>query len=115
MDFSEALLECKAGKKISNSHWPSGMYVVLQEGYPDGIPINGNTAQATGLPKGTVARFRPYLMLRAVDGAFVPYVATQSDLLSEVWGIEGDLGRCTCGDPMAIDIRHYTDKPCHLI
>jgi hypothetical protein len=63
------------------------MFIVLQKGYPDGIPINRNTAEATGLPEGDLRVFRPYIMLHCVDGSFVPYVATQSDLLTEMWEV----------------------------
>lgn len=85
MDFSEMLKALKNGRRMTNLHWEPGMFIVLQQGYPDGIPINQNTADATGLPKGTLKRFRPYIMLHTGDSSFVPYVATQSDLLSEVW------------------------------
>jgi hypothetical protein len=84
MDFSDALRACKAGKKIARAGWNGdGMFVVYQRGYPDGIPINSNTALATGIAEGTVRRFRPYLMMHTADGSFVPWVASQSDLLEE--------------------------------
>lgn len=85
MNFELALTRLKRGRKIRNQQWDPGMYIVLQAGYPDGIPINKNTAKATGIPEGTVVKFRPYIMLHTIDGSFVPYVATQIDLLSEVW------------------------------
>lgn len=84
--FSRALDVLKAGGSVSRSGWNGkGMYVVLQKGYPDGIAINANTAEATGLPEGTVCSFLPYLMLCTADGTFVPWVAYQSDLLAEDW------------------------------
>lgn len=61
------------------------MFVVYQKGYPDGIAINANTAQATGLPEGTVCMFRPYLMLKTPDDSFVPWVISQEDALAEDW------------------------------
>ena len=61
------------------------MYIVLQPGYPDGIGINANTAEATGIPQGTVCVFRPYLMMFTADGEFVPWVASQTDLLASDW------------------------------
>lgn len=86
MNFGAALELLKAGARVAREGWNGrGMYVVHQKGYPDGIPINSNTAQATGLPEGTVCNFRPYLMMRTVDGEFVPWVASQSDLLAEDW------------------------------
>ena len=86
MNFSDALTACKEGAHISRLGWNGhGQWVTLQKGYPDGIAINANTAQATGLDEGTIGYFRPYLMFRTVDGDFVPWVASQSDLLAHDW------------------------------
>lgn len=86
MDFSTALLKCKAGDKIARSGWNGkGMFVVHQAGYPDGIPINKNTAQATGIAEGTMCKFLPYLMFRTAQGDFVPWLASQTDILAHDW------------------------------
>lgn len=86
MDFSTALDDLKNGMRLAREGWnAAGQFVVLQKGYPDGIQINANTAEATGIPEGTVCRFRPYLMLRTADGSFVPWAPTVSDVLAEDW------------------------------
>lgn len=86
MDFGQALDALKTGSKVTREGWNGkGMFVVHQKGYPDGVPLNRNTAEATGLAEGTVCAFRPYLMMRTVDGDFVPWVASQTDLLAEDW------------------------------
>jgi hypothetical protein len=86
MDFSDALIVCKAGSKIARAGWNGkNMYVVHQKGYPDGIAINGNTADATGLPEGTVCKFLPYLMFFTATGEFVPWLASQTDILADDW------------------------------
>lgn len=86
MNFSDALYEVKTGKRIARTGWNGqGMFVVYQKGYPNGIAINQNTAEATGIPQGTVCAFRPYLMMKSVDDEFVPWVASQSDLLATDW------------------------------
>jgi hypothetical protein len=86
LDFSQALVEVRLGKKIWRRGWHGqGQFVVYQKGYPDGIAINANTAQATGIPEGTVMRFRPYLMFKTQEGDFVPWVASQTDLLAMDW------------------------------
>lgn len=88
IDFSDALRECRGGARIQREGWNGkNMYVVFQPGYPDGIKINENTAKATGLPVGTMCNFRPYLMMRTADGGFVPWVASQSDLLADDWRV----------------------------
>jgi len=86
MDFGDALKMLKAGGKCARDGWnAAGQYVVYQPGYPDGIGINANTAKATGLPQGTVKRFRPYLMLHTAQSGFVPWAPTVSDVLAEDW------------------------------
>jgi hypothetical protein len=76
----------KAGGRVTRAGWNGkGMYLAYQAGYPAGIPINANTARATGLPEGTVCRFLPYIMMRTADGSFVPWLASQTDLLSDDW------------------------------
>ncbi len=86
MDFSLALTELKNGSRITRTGWNGpGMFVVLQPGYPDGIAINANTSRVLGVPEGVVRVFRPYLTLCAVDGSFVPWVPSVSDVLAEDW------------------------------
>lgn len=88
MDFGEALHALKAGKRVTRVTWNApGQYVAHQKGYPDGIAINANTAEATGIPQGTVCRFRPYLMLKTAQDDFVPWTPTQSDVLAEDWEV----------------------------
>lgn len=86
LSFSTALVFVKEGKKIARSGWNGkGMWLAYQKGYPDGIAINQNTADATGLPLGTVCRFSPYLMMKTADNSFVPWLASQTDILAEDW------------------------------
>lgn len=88
MNFSEALVHLKDGLRIARHGWNGkGMWIVLQKAYPDGIPINKNTAEATGIPEGTVCRFLPYLMMRTAQGDFVPWLASQTDILANDWEI----------------------------
>ena len=86
MDFGQALHAVKGGARIAREGWNGkGMWLAYQKAYPDGIPINRNTSEATGLPEGMVCRFLPYLMMRTADGAFVPWLASQTDILAEDW------------------------------
>lgn len=74
------------GAKVRREPWPVGQFVVRQKGYPDGIPINANTAEATGLAEGTLCRFLPYLMVYLPAAqAFVPWVAHHYDQLATDW------------------------------
>ena len=88
MNFSDALTALKNGEKVTRFGWNgAGMFVVYQKGYPAGIPINKNTAEATGIPEGTMRVFQPYLMMHTALGSFVPWVASQTDLLADDWSV----------------------------
>jgi len=89
-DFSEALQLLKHDftprVKVARTGWNGrNMWIAKQDGYPDGIAINENTAKATGLAVGTTVRFAPYLMLHSADGTMVPWLPSQTDLMAEDW------------------------------
>lgn len=88
MNFSHALEYVKQGLKLSRKGWKErGMFIVYQKGYPDGIPINRNTAEALGLPEKTIVKFLPYLLMKTAHNSCVPWVALQDDLLANDWQI----------------------------
>lgn len=98
MDFSGALLALKAGYHVTRAGWNApGMFVMFQAGYPDGIPINQNTAEATGLPQGTMCAVRPYLQLciGASTGRpeLVSWVPSISDVLASDWLVREQPGQ----------------------
>lgn len=70
--FEEALRALKQDGRVSRSGWNGrGMWLKLQR--PDG----------RGLSKMTL----PYIFMRTVDGKFVPWLASQTDLLASDWSI----------------------------
>jgi len=86
MKFGEAIEKAKQGYKIARQGWNGqGMYVVYRTGYPEGIPSNKNTADAIGIPEGSLFKVRPYLQMCCVDGSFQMWTASQSDILEEDW------------------------------
>jgi hypothetical protein len=86
MNFSEALSMVKSGSHIERAGWNGkGMFVFYQKAYPEGISANANTSQALGVPEGTTLKFLPYLMMRTADGSFVPWLASQTDILADDW------------------------------
>lgn len=88
MTFGLAIEAMKQGKKVARAGWNGkGMYVVYRTGYPEGIPANKNTADAIGIPEGTLFKVRPYLQMKCVDGSFQMWLASQSDILAEDWYI----------------------------
>ena len=85
--FEWALTQLRQGHRVCRNGWNGkGLWIFYQEGYPDGIPINANTAKATGIAQGTVCKFSPYLMIKSIDNSFVPWLASQTDLLCLDWG-----------------------------
>lgn len=88
MNFGEILEELKNGKRAERLGWNGkGLYVVLQKGYPNGIPINKNTSEATGIAEGTICIFSPYFMIKSIDNSFVPWLPSQTDILAEDWNL----------------------------
>lgn len=88
MNFGLAIEAAKKGAKITRRGWNGkGMWVVYRTGYPDGIPCNKNTAEAVGIPEGSLFKVRPYLQMKCVDGSFQMWLASQSDILADDWVI----------------------------
>ena len=88
MNFGLAIEAAKKGKKIAREGWNGkGMWVVYRTGYPDGIPCNKNTADAVGIPEGSLFKVCPYLQMKCVDGSFQMWLASQSDILADDWFI----------------------------
>lgn len=96
MNFGLAIEAAKKGAKITRRGWNGkGMWVVYRTGYPDGIPCNKNTADAVGIPEGSLFKVRPYLQMKCVDGSFQMWLASQSDILADDWEIVGQaVERC---------------------
>ena len=67
-NFGEALKRAKAGKKIARLGWNGkGMWIEIQR------------------PDGQSKMTLPYLFLNYPEGHTVPWLASQTDLLSEDW------------------------------
>ena len=83
MNFSEALQLLKDGKCVARIGWNGkGMYLYLVPGSEFEVsrpPLDQH------LPRGTKVKYLPHIDMRTVDGSFVPWLASQSDLLSKDW------------------------------
>lgn len=90
MTFGHALEAMKRGDKVARTSWNgNGMWAVIQKGYPNGIAINKNTAEATGFEEGSVMKFRPYFLLYTAQKDFAHWVPSGSDIIGEDWYIVG--------------------------
>jgi len=71
MNFEEALSRLKKKCRVSRAGWNGkGMYVQLQA------------------PDDHSRMSLPYLFMRTASGEFVPWVASQTDILADDWELE---------------------------
>jgi len=92
MDFSEALLELKAGKKVSRKGWNGkGMFVYFVRGSIIGKDSLRNECEkhvSPLVPDGTTVEICPHIDMKAADGSVViGWLASQTDMLAEDWGV----------------------------
>ncbi len=85
MNFGDAVIALKDGKKVTRTGWNGkGMFLFL---VPGSI-FNVNRPPLLGVyPEGTQINYRSHIDMKTVDGEVVPWVASQSDILSEDWQI----------------------------
>ena len=84
MNFGEALVALKNGKKVSRSGWNGkGMFLFLVPGSQFVV----NRAPLLGIyPEGTVVDYCPHIDMKTADEKVVPWLASQTDVLAEDWG-----------------------------
>lgn len=87
MDFSVALELIKKGRRLARAGWNGkGMFVFLVPGSVFAV----NRPPLLGIyPEGTVVTYHPHIDMRTADGFIVPWLASQSDLLSDDWELVG--------------------------
>lgn len=85
MNFSQALDEIKAGKKVSRSGWNGkNMFVFLVPG----SRFKVNRPPLLGIyPEGTEIDYHAHVDMRTATGQIVPWLVSQTDLLADDWGI----------------------------
>lgn len=100
MNFGEALRALKAGKRVCRSGWNGkGMWLVLvhpvQEAEildrsrpvphidPDG-PLYSACVERAGEPS---LGLLPWIGMKTADNNFVPWLASQTDILAEDWEV----------------------------
>lgn len=79
MDFGEALKVLRTGARVARAGWNGkGMWLVLvrPSGYPP-LEARGEWADPKPLP---------WIGMKTADHGFVPWLASQTDILAEDWG-----------------------------
>lgn len=86
MNFSDCLSLLKVGYRMTRKGWNgNGMFVVMQRGYPEGIPCNKQTAEAWGMNEGDLFKCNPYFQIKGADGSHSMWIPSVGDLLAEDW------------------------------
>lgn len=85
MTFSEALDAVKNGNRVAREGWNGkGMFIFLVPG----STFTVNRPPLMGIyPEGTVVNYHAHIDMKTADGTIVPWLASQSDLLSDDWNI----------------------------
>lgn len=87
MDFSEALHRVKTGHRITRSGWNGkDQWVAYSPGFDiEEYSVFSPAISRDLIRRGAMGHFLPYLMIRTVAGSFVPWLASQTDILAEDW------------------------------
>lgn len=101
MNFGQALEALKAGKRVAREGWNGkGMWLLLLvPGEPIGNEGVGHIGSVAEAPQrsvrvatavqfsGVLGTFRclPWIGMKTADDGFVPWLASQTDLLAEDW------------------------------
>jgi hypothetical protein len=91
MSFSGALAALKAGKKVCRAGWNGkGMFLFFNPGSE--VKVTEGRPLAASFPVGTECKMLPYIMMKtaALDLQFVPWLASQTDILADDWMIIGE-------------------------
>lgn len=85
MDFGDAIAALKEGKRVARAGWNGkGMFLFL---------VNSSTFTvnreplASILGEGTQATYHAHIDMKTADGKIVPWLASQTDVLAEDWGL----------------------------
>jgi len=83
MDFSQALVELKAGRRVARAGWNGkGMFVFLVPGST--FTVNREPLLSI-MGEGTQVRYCPHVDMKTADGSVVPWLASQTDIMAEDW------------------------------
>lgn len=83
MNFGHALAAVKAGRRVARAGWKGkGMFIFLVPG----STFKVNRPPLLGIyPEGTSVDYQSHIDMRTADGAIVPWLASQTDMLSSDW------------------------------
>lgn len=86
MNFGQAIEALKAGKRVARAGWNGkGMFLILVPGST--IPVSADRPLGKAIPSavGTTVQYLPHIDMWTAQGALVPWLASQTDVLAEDW------------------------------
>ena len=87
-DFGWALDQLRHGQRVCREGWNGkGMFLLLVPGSKGLTVDEGRPLAKAGLPVGTKFNYLPHIDLWTAQGDFVPWNASQADVLSDDWQI----------------------------
>lgn len=88
MTFGDAIAALKAGKRVARAGWNGkGMFLVLVPGSHGLVVDEGRPLAKAGVPVGTTFNYLPHIDMWTAQGDFVPWLASQTDVLADDWTI----------------------------
>lgn len=83
MNFGKAIEALKQGNRVCREGWNGkGMFLFLVPG----STFKVNRAPLLGIyPEGTEIQYHSHIDMKTAQGYVVPWLASQSDMLSEDW------------------------------
>jgi hypothetical protein len=79
MDFSDALKRLKEGDKVARSGWNGkGMWLIM---------ASEGTFGQEGRAMAVMGDLIPFIVMKTADNKFVPWLASQTDLLAQDWEV----------------------------
>lgn len=87
MNFSKALDAIKEGKRVSRKGWNGkAMFLFLVAG--SNFTVNREPLLSI-MGEGAEVTYRPHIDMKDAEGKIVPWLASQTDILADDWGIVG--------------------------
>lgn len=80
LNFGQAIEALKEGKKVSREGWNGkGMWLSYLDPY--------DNKQFTLTEKDIEGTFAPYIGMKTADNKYVPWLASQTDILADDWDV----------------------------
>jgi len=86
MNFGEAVEALKSGMRVSRDGWNGkGMFLILVPGSTISPTADRPLGKAAPELVGKSVIYQPHIDMYTAQGTMVPWLASQSDVLSEDW------------------------------